>query len=319
MLGIEIGNFYTKLLVGDKKNKFFGKRLMINTPSNVITNGKIIDINSLADVINETLKRNNIREKQVCFTISSSNNIIRDLELPLMKEDEVEKALSYEIEQYIPDYENYVIDYRYLPNIAEKNKTIRVLIASSPKDIIEKYVKLAEMLKLKLEAIDVYSNSIYKAYKKVNLAEGIVALIDIGAVVTNVTVIDNGNYIFSRSIEFGGNKVTQIIANSFNMDFEAAEKYKKTKRFVGEEDYKDIENAIILSFSEVFQQLSRIFDYYYATYHKNIQKIIMLGGTSKLLGLREYVEDYFKIPAFVVETEDYLYFLPVYGCLLRGE
>ena len=72
MLGIEIGNFNTKLLVGEKKNKFFGKRLMINTPSNVITNGKIIDINSLADVINETLKRNNIKEKQVCFTISSS-------------------------------------------------------------------------------------------------------------------------------------------------------------------------------------------------------------------------------------------------------
>ncbi|MBE3592515.1 MAG: type IV pilus assembly protein PilM [Thermoanaerobacter sp.] len=319
MLGIEIGNFNTKLLVGEKKNKFFGKRLMINTPSNVITNGKIIDINSLADVINETLKRNNIKEKQVCFTISSSNNIIRDLELPLMKEEEVEKALYYEIEQYIPDTENYVIDYRYLPNIAEKDKMVRVLIASSPKDIIEKYVKLAEMLKLKLEAIDIYSNSIYKACKKVNLAEGIVSVVDIGAVVTNVTVIDNGNYIFSRSIEFGGNKITQIIANSFNIDFQAAEEYKRAKKFIGEENYKDIEDTILLSFSEVFQQLSRIFDFYYATYHKNIQKIIMLGGTSKLLGLREYVEDYFRIPTFVIETEDYLYFLPVYGCLLRGE
>jgi len=313
MLGIEIGNFNTKLLIGEKKNKFFGKRLMINTPSNVITNGKIIDINSLADVINETLKRNNIKEKQVCFTISSSNNIIRDLELPLMKEDEVEKALYYEIEQYILDTENYVIDYRYLPNIAEKNKTIRVLIASSPKDIIEKYVKL------KVEAIDIYSNSIYKACKKVNLAEGIVAVVDIGAAVTNVTVIDSGIYIFSRSIEFGGNRITQIIANAFNIDFQAAEEYKRAKKFIGEENYKDIEDTILLSFSEVFQQLSRIFDFYYATYHKNIQKIIMLGGTSKLLGLREYVEDYFRIPTFVIETEDYLYFLPVYGCLLRGE
>ncbi|HHW56709.1 MAG TPA: type IV pilus assembly protein PilM [Clostridia bacterium] len=319
MLGIEIGNLTTKILTGEKKNKFFGKRLMIKTPSNVITDGKIVDMNSLVEAITEVIKKNSIKERQVCFTISSSYNILRDLELPPMKEEEIEKALYYEIEQYIPVAENYVIDHRYLPPFGEKDKKIRVLIASSPKEIIEKYVKLSEMLKLKLEAIDVYSNSLYKAYKKVGLAEGIVAIIDIGAAATNVTVIDNGNYVFSRRIEFGGNKITQIIANALNMNFQSAEEYKKTKKIIGEERHKDIEETIFLSFSEVLQQLSRIFDFYYATYHKSIQKIVLIGGGSKLLGLKEYIENYFKIPAFMPPVEDYLYFLPAYGCLLRGE
>ncbi|AIS52357.1 type IV pilus assembly protein PilM [Thermoanaerobacter kivui] len=319
MLGIEIGNFNTKLVVGDKKNKFFGKKLMVKTPSNVVINGKIIDVNTLSEVIRETLKKNDIKEKKVCFAISSPSNIIRDLKFPQMKEEEVKNALSYEIEQYIPDPENYVVDYKYLGNALEDDKSIRVMIAASPKEITEKYVKLADILKLRLEAIDIYSNCIYKAYKRTNLDAGIVAIVDIGSNLTDVTIIDNGIYIFSRTMEFGGNEITQTIANAFNVDFEMAEEYKRTKNLIGEESYKEAEENIVLFLSDMFQQIGRIFDFYYATYHKSIQKILMIGGTSRLLGLKEYVESHFRIPVLVPEEEDYIYFLPAYGCLLRGE
>lgn len=313
MLGIEIGNANIKIVLKDRKNKLLGSTYLVKTPSNVITDGKIMDINTVAEAIREVLRENNIREKRVCFSISSSQNILREITLPKMKEEEVEKALEYEIEQYIPDTYNYVIDFKFLPPLEGNEEKLRVLVASSPKEIVEKYVKLSEALKLYLEAIDIYANSLYKAFKKVGEKDGIVAIIDFGSSTTNVTLVSHGNFVLNKLLEFGGKKLTQAIASSFNLDFDTAEEYKKTM------EIENIEEILRENFSEEFQMVSRIFDFFYATYHKTVDKILLIGGNARLKGLKEYVKDYFKVEVIVPEEEKYLYFLPAYGCLLRGE
>ncbi|MGB9779461.1 type IV pilus assembly protein PilM [Caldanaerobacter sp.] len=313
MLGIEIGNANIKIVLKDRKNKLLGSTYLVKTPSNVITDGKIMDINTVAEAIREVLRENNIREKRVCFSISSSQNILREITLPKMKEEEVEKALEYEIEQYIPDTYNYVIDFKFLPPLEGNGEKLRVLVASSPKEIVEKYVKLSEALKLYLEAIDIYANSLYKAFKKIGEKDGTVAIIDFGSSITNVTIISHGNFVLNKLLEFGGKKLTRAIAGSFNLDFDTAEEYKETR------EIENIEGILRENFSEEFQMVSRIFDFFYATYHKTVDKILLIGGNAKLKGLKEYVKDYFKVEVIVPEDERYLYFLPAYGCLLRGE
>ena len=275
MLGIEIGNANIKIVLKDKKN--------------------------------------NIKEKRVCFSVSSSHNILREIMLPKMKEEEVGKALEYEMEQYIPDTYNYVIDFKFLPSLEDNEDQLRVLVASSPKEIVEKYVKLSEALKLYVEAIDIYANSLYKAFKKVGEKDGTFAIIDFGFSATNVTFLSHGNFVLNKLLEFGGKKLTQAIANYFNLDFDMAEEYKIAGKI------ENIEEILNETFSEEFQMISRIFDFFYATYHKTVDKILLIGGNAKLKGLKEYMRDYFKVEVVVPEEEKYLYFLPAYGCLLRGE
>lgn len=321
MLGIEIGNFHIKLGFGDKKNKVLIKKVLEYTPQNCILNGAITNVGILSDVIKEIIKKNNVKCKDICFTISSTENIIREIKLPLMKDDEIKNVLSYEIEQYIPDPYNYVIDYKYLGTAFDDDKTMRIMIAASPRKIIDGYVELSDSLKLRLEAIDVYNNSLYKAIKKVNIPKATTAIIDIGAALTNITIIDKEIYIFSRTMPFGGNELTQIIANTFNIDFKIAEEYKMAKKLLRAEqgEYYGIRESMEQSLSVILREISRIFDFYNSTHHKNIERIYIVGGTSQLYGLKEFVENFFKIPTDVPENNDHIYFLPVLGCILRGE
>lgn len=321
MLGIEIGNFHIKLGYGDKKNKLLIKKILEYTPQNCIFNGAITNVNILSDVIKEIIKKNNVKCKDICFTIYSTDNIVREIKLPLMKDDEIKNALSYEIEQYIPDPHNYVIDYKYLGTAFDDEKSVRVMIAAAPRKIIEGYVKLSDFLKLRLEAIDVYSNSLYKAIKKTNVSKDTTAIIDIGAELTNITIVDKGIYIFSRTMPFGGNELTQIIANTFNIDFKTAEEYKMTKKLLIAEqgEYYGIRENMEQSLSGILREISRIFDFYNSMHHKNIERIYIVGGTSQLYGLKEFMENFFKIPTDVPVDNDHIYFLPVFGCILRGE
>lgn len=321
MIGLDIGSFYTKIGHYDKRSGKLKNKVIEKTPANCVNNGLITDINKITSFINDIIKKNNIKEKNICFCIASTGIIIREITMPTMKDDELKNALQYEVDQYIPNINDYVVDYKPLGASSDNDKNMRVMIVAAPKNIIIGYVKLADMLKLHIEAIDVYSNCIYKSIKKLCKLTGNVSIINIGAVFTDITLINEGNYAFSRTIQFGGNDLTEIIANTYNIDISNAEEYKRTKPFFSDEnpDYFDLRENIEGHLENKLNEIIRVFDFFESTYHKNIKEIYLVGGTSKLKGLSKYIENYFKVPVITYDSDDYVYFLPVLGSLMRGE
>ncbi len=166
MIGIDIGSFYTKIGSCDKKNNKLNNMVMERTPQNCIRNGYLSDINVLSDFLNEILKKKFTKEKKLSFCISSTDIIIREIVMPFMKDDELKNALKYEIDQYIPNSDDYVVDYKQIGH-DEDDKKIRTIIVAAPKEMISGYLNLAKTLKLRLEIIDIYSNCIYKSIKKI--------------------------------------------------------------------------------------------------------------------------------------------------------
>src|SRR5262249_59910870 len=55
----------------------------------------------------------------------------------------------------------------------------------------------------------------------------VVALINIGASVTNVNILTGSNTIFWRDISFGGNQYTDAVQKQLSLGFEQAEALKK--------------------------------------------------------------------------------------------
>jgi hypothetical protein len=55
----------------------------------------------------------------------------------------------------------------------------------------------------------------------------VVALVNMGAAVTNINVLARGQSVFWRDISFGGNQFTEALQREFNLSFEAAEALKR--------------------------------------------------------------------------------------------
>ncbi|MEG6565820.1 pilus assembly protein PilM [Thermoanaerobacterium saccharolyticum] len=319
MIGIDIGSFYTKIGSCDKKNNKLNNMVMERTPQNCIRNGYLSDINVLSDFLNEILKKKFTKEKKLSFCISSTDIIIREIVMPFMKDDELKNALKYEIDQYIPNSDDYIVDYKQIGH-DEDDKKIRTIIVAAPKEMISGYLNLAKTLKLRLEIIDIYSNCIYKSVKKLCKPTGSLSVINVGAEYTDITIIYEGKYAFSRIVRFGGNDINEIIANMFNTDFKTAEEYKREKPFfIDDENYASLRENTEKYVSSKLSEISRIFDFFESSYHKSINEIFLIGGTSKLTGLKKYIEDYFKIPVSGNDDDLYTYFMPAFGSLIRGE
>lgn len=319
MIGFDIGSFYTKTGSFDKKNTKLNNMIIEKTPHNCINNGYIKDINILFQFLNEILKKNFPKEKKLFFCVSSTDIIIREIIMPMMKDDELKSALKYEIDQYIPNTDEYIVDYKQIDNDEDSKKT-KVMIVAAPKDMISEYVKLTDMLKMRLEVIDVYSNCIYKSVNKLCKLKGSISILNIGAAYTDITLLDEGKYAFSRIVQFGGNDITEIIANMYNIDFSSAEEYKKTKPFlIDDGQYGDLKEHIKEHLDNKLIEISRIFDFFESSYHKSLNEIQLIGGTSKLIGLGKYIEEYFKIPVSASGDDLYTYFMPVLGSMIRGE
>lgn len=319
MIGVDIGSFYTKIGSFDRKSDKLNNMAIEKTPQNCIRNGYLSDINVLSDFLNEILKKKFAKEKKLSFCISSTDIIIREIIMPFMKDDELKNALKYEIDQYIPNSDDYIVDYKQIEH-DEDGKKLKTIIVAAPKEMIFGYLKLAKTLKLHLEVIDIYSNCIYKSIKKLCKPTGSTSVINIGAEYTDITIINEGKYAFSRVVKFGGNDINEIIANTYDTDFKTAEEYKREKPFfIDNEDYDSLRENTEKYVNSKLSEISRVFDFFESSYHKGINEIFIIGGTSRLTGLKRHIEDYFKIPVLSYDGDLYTYFMPVFGSLIRGE
>lgn len=137
-------------------------------------------------------------------------------------------------------------------------------------------------------------------------------LVDIGSNMTTVSLVGEKELYASRFFEWGGDRITERIIESFNINEADAEKYKITygidKRemnfkapicttYDGEgnpiKHYVDELNTITKSELEIFvRQLTSAIDDLLKDYDKSAKQLPMLliGGGSRLNGLVEYLE-----------------------------
>jgi Tfp pilus assembly protein, ATPase PilM len=146
----------------------------------------------------------------------------------------MEFAVEAEANQYIPFALDEVnLDFQEIGPAPGSQGDVEVLIAASRKDKVEDRVAVAEAAGLKAVIVDVESLAIESALELVcrqlprGGADQVIALVDIGASVMNVTMFRNGQSIYSREQAFGGSQLTQDIARQYGMSFEEAESAKR--------------------------------------------------------------------------------------------
>ncbi len=113
----------------------------------------------------------------------------------------------------------------------------------------------------------------------------IVALINIGASVTNINVLKGGTGVFTRDVSVGGNRYTEALQRVSGSAYEEAEAAKKGERFEGLER-ETVETVIDGVNAEVSAELARTLDFVRSSIPGGeIHRILLCGGGGKVAGL----------------------------------
>lgn len=346
VLSIDIGSDNIKMVTGRQQgpNLLISSVHMFPTPQHSFQDGRITDMDAIKNEIGKAISSNNIKAKKVIFTIDSTSIIRRELELPVVKPEEMDSMVRFEIEQYLPIImSEYVIEYKVQEEFTDENiKKARILVAALPSSIAEDFLQLVKELKLSPHALDINSNSISKLFATKNMINGegygldkTVAFIDFGYSSINLNIISKGITKFSRLITNGGNDIDVNIANSFNLDVRQAENKKMAECNLQQGQEGNVSSSMIndmirMTVDSWVQDIQRLFQYYTSRGNLNrIDEIYIYGGSSNLKGLVGYLNSSLNIPAFKISsinniklgklanTVELEYYLNAIGAIIR--
>jgi type IV pilus assembly protein PilM len=210
-----------------------------------------------------------------------------------LRENDLEYQVETEANQYIPFALDEVnLDFQELGPSPTNPDEIEVLLAASRKANVEDRVAAAQSAGLKAVVVDVEPYAAEAAFDPIRsqlpggAVDQCVALVDIGASVMNVNVMRNGQSIYTRDQQIGGNQLTRQIQSAFGLSAEEAE---AAKRNGGLPD--SYENQVLIPFREnVAMEVTRALQFFYtSTQFNEVSYIVLAGGCAALAGLDDAV------------------------------
>ena len=336
-IAIDLGTTNMKVMVGNKKRvKLFET---IKTPEGSIVDDRIIKLEELKNLITAFLKKNNVKTRQIYFTIHGQDVISRHTETPIIDDQSIKISLEWEMNQYLPrDMSEYTVDYEIIEKIdLPEKKALKLLVSAVPKEKIDQFVKLAQMLNLEIVAVDINSNCarrVFKDISKKNTTLESIAVINLGSNNTNIIILDKGKLFIEREIPFGINNILKEIIKKENIEHSSAFEYlQKNISITGNEEASELEKKIMSIFDNVLSSLEKIVAFFTIGRTKSkLDVIYLIGGGSVINGLSEYISKYFNCPSYILDDVSSIgvktkipngcnvkYFIGTLGLLLRKE
>jgi type IV pilus assembly protein PilM len=227
--------------------------------------------------------------------------IVKKITLPAMSPEELSESIRWEAEQYVPfDINDVNLDYVVLESGA--GDTMDVLLVAVKKDKIGDYTSVISQAGRNPVLVDVDSFALQNAYEANYPVEpgSVVALVNVGASVTNVNVLSGGNTVFWRDISFGGNQYTDAIQKQLSLSFDQAESLKKGER-AGDHSVQEILPILRSVTDDLAQELQKTFDFFQATTSTSkIDHLLLAGGSSRVVNFDTQLKDRFGMPVEVM-------------------
>lgn len=306
-VGLDIGSYSIKAVELKSKKKSGKKLYEVKKigyeliPRDAIVEETIIDSAAVADTIKMIFDENKISNKNVIISISGNSVIIKKISLPHMDPEELAESVTWEAKHNIPyPLEETSMDYAILkPTRDREQKDLDILLVAAKKDILNNYTNVIHQAKKNSKAVEVdvfaLQNAVEINYPDIFIDKKI-AIINLGANITNVIIIDEGIPQLFRDLSLGGSLFTENLSKALNIGFDDAEKALKGIAVKNIEP-EQMQTVLSVNTQNILEEIGKTFSFYEtgAKQAKKIELILLSGGLSKLKDLPNLFEQKFNI------------------------
>lgn len=243
------------------------------------------------------LRRMGTESGSACVSLPAFAGLITRIEMPAMSNEELEQAIRFEAPKHIPvDLKDVTLSWEVFDSTENRLKVL--LVAALNKDVerYESYINIKGS-NLSLELLELEIFSLIRAVIDDDTQNWIV--IDIGSRATNILVVEHGLVSMNHNINMGGNEMTNTLAESLKVEWVRADQLKR-----GTVNYLTNRDSMIVfpTLEMIRYETSRILESLQSREAgSSIQGIVLSGGSSKMVGLREYFERAFQLPVAVAD------------------
>lgn len=309
IVGLDIGSFALKLVELKAKKKGTETRYELVSigyepvPYQSIVEGSIMDSMAVAEAIQHVFYDSKTKTGRIAFNVSGSSVIVKRIEVQRLNPDEMHEHILWEARPHIPFTPDEVnIDYEIIESADLPPDRVAVILAAVRKEKLNDYLNVITSASKNADIVDLDSfavlNSVLLNYELYR--DKVLAIINIGASITNVIISKGGHPAFVRDIAFGGNQFTDLLQKELNLKYEKAEAVKKGRAVEGISSaaVKPIINIVL---NDLRNEVKKTFEFYRSnTTEGRIDNIMLSGGSANLEAITDFFSQEFDIPVEVV-------------------
>jgi type IV pilus assembly protein PilM len=274
-------------------------------PPQTIVDGSIMDQAAVVDAIRRLRTTLGIRNKVVATAISGHSVIIKKIQVPQMAPEELGAQLQVEAEQHIPFRADEVEMDHQLINPRNAQGMMELLLVAAKKEIIADYTQVIRDAKLQPAVLDVAAFTMQNAFEASYeaVAGESVALINIGAAISNINIITDGASIFTRDVTVGGGAFTEEIQKRIHVSQEEAEGFKIALSAGASDGVPPGVEAIMTEVAEgMAGKLQRTLDFFLAaSSDATLSRMYLCGGSAKVPALQRILAERSRVPVEIID------------------
>ena len=306
LLGIDISSTSVKLLELSRQGERFRVEAYAVEPLPVgaVIEKNIAELEGVGLALARALAKARTGLKNAAVAVAGSAVITKTIEMDAgLSEDEMESQLKIEADQYIPyPLDEVAIDFEVQGTSVRNPDRVNVLLAACRKENVEVREAALVLAGLTARVVDVEAYALERSFEllasrlAVSGESSTVAVVDIGATMTTLSVLHNERIIYTREQLFGGRQLTEEIQRRYGLTLEQAGLAQKKGGLP--DDYAA---EVLQPFREALvQQVSRSLQFFFASgQYSAVDHVLLAGGTASIPGLDRLIEQQLGTPTQV--------------------
>lgn len=306
VLGVDISSTTIKLLELSRGDGAFKVEsyAVVPLPANAVVEKNIVDSDAVANAIQSALLRSKTKLTTAAVAVTGSSVITKMIEMDAQLDDDaMEAQINLEADQYIPyPLDEVAIDFTVMGPSPDHTDMNEVLLVACRSETVDARVDALEQAGLTAKVVDIEAHAIERAFgiiaEHIDISgqDNTVAIFDIGATMTTLSVLVDGRSVYTREQLFGGRQLTDEVQRRYGLSQEEAGLAKKQG---GLPD--DYQTEVLEPFIEaVVQQLIRALQFFFSSSQYNdVSLVVLAGGVSAMEGLAEIVAQKLDTPTVV--------------------
>ena len=270
----------------------------------IIEGGEIKDAIALGEAIKKIIsqvKGEKINKKEAILCLPEEKSFLDIIQIPPIREEEMESAVKFEAENHIPlNFDEVYFDFKKITPAIKNLKYQEVLIAACPKDIVDPYLQAARAGGVKIAGLEPECLSVARALVKNKKTEKPLLIIDFGDTRSTFIIFSGRSLRFTSTIPISSQMISESIAKKMKVSLKEAEKLKKKEGLEGKEKVRE---AITFVLNDFVEQVKTHLDYYHSHTPKDqlvhdgkqLEEVLLCGGGANLKGMIKFLSKNLKV------------------------
>lgn len=307
LLGLDIGTSSIKLAEIDisRKTSTLVGFALAPTPDRAIVGGEYSDPAALSETIRGLVAKLGTKRKQTAVGMWGTSVITKRITVPKMDEKLVGGQIRWEAEQYIPfDINEVNIDFSVIKGFQSNPDTMDVLLVAARQDVAYLNQDIVNSAGLQCAVIDVSGFALANSFiRNWGVQKGqTIALMNMGAAITNFVILEGGEIVFCRDIPVGGMTYTSEIQKAMGMSMAEAEALK-ISACKGQPVPEEINTHIQNTHEMIADELQNSLDFFTnTTPGLPVQQCFYTGGGTRTSGLINFLTQHTKLQFEAFDT-----------------